>query len=144
MKHANDNYEYVGVRGHEVPFYNGRYYRQGYWNAKPHFVKADGSSHLFHFRASFDGTGYWHLDPTDQWGSVRPGDSDLYEGGYFFSETDFDYSQDFQGSAYLEMYYITLRLSIQMSNTYVEIAESDAAPPPVPVSEVCTYTDGEY
>jgi len=143
MKHENDGYEYIQVGGHQVAFYNGPYYRQGYWNARPHFVKADGSSHLFHFRDSYGGTGYWHLDPGDQWAYARPGENDWYDGGYFFSSTDFDYSQDFAHSNYLEMYYVEISMSIVVGNDYVDIEQSEVElPPTIDPVEACAYTDG--
>jgi len=31
------------------PTYNGWYVREGDWNDRPHFVKEDRTTHLFHF-----------------------------------------------------------------------------------------------
>ena len=45
----NDGLEYVYVWDHPEDFFSRKYYRHGYYNAKPHFVTEEGDAHLYHF-----------------------------------------------------------------------------------------------
>ena len=101
LKSAKDGLEYIKVWDHPSSYFNGAYYRQGYWNSKPHFVTAANEAHLYYFNTGLGvdvGTGYWQLDYNDQACELRPGSEDLYYGGYWFSsDGQFDVHTDFNG-----------------------------------------------
>lgn len=102
MSHEHDRVTYVNLRNHPEDRYNGDYYRDGFWNDRPHFINQDGS-HLYYYNSIGHGSqGYWHLDDRDQWENIYPGNSDWYNGGWFMSEGgDFYYRDDLDGSVYL-------------------------------------------
>lgn len=53
----NDNLNmYIKVSGHDNEFYNGNYWSSDNWNGAPHFMKEDGSAHLYFLNS---GGGYW-------------------------------------------------------------------------------------
>ena len=87
MGHAHDGRTYVAVSRHSDNAYNGNYFRDGYWNAQPHFAKSvsDGTfKHLYYYNAyAHYERGYWQLDWRDQAEEIWPGNADAYAGGYF-------------------------------------------------------------
>jgi len=98
MKHAEDGRAYVAVSRHEDDNYNGNYFRDGYWNAQPHFAKGDSGSsqrHLYYFNtyATYE-KGYWQLDFRDQFSEIWPGNADAYDGGYFQVTAHVDFEND--------------------------------------------------
>jgi hypothetical protein len=69
LANARDGLDYIKVWDHPESYFDGQYYRQGYWNSKPHFVTAGNEAHLFYFNTGMgidEGTGYWQLDYRDQ------------------------------------------------------------------------------
>lgn len=50
---------YVDISGHADDWYNGRYWQAEDWAGYAHFIKEDGSAHLYHLDSGY---GYWQLD----------------------------------------------------------------------------------
>jgi len=93
---------FVRVEGHPEDRYLGEYYRDGFWNAKPHFINRHGS-HLYYYNSiGHSSLGYWQFDDRDQWENYYPGNSDWYDGGWFTSPSgSFNYNEDLDGEVYL-------------------------------------------
>jgi len=113
LKSDEDGSTHVRVTGHPEERYRGDYYRDGFWNAKPHFVNSAGS-HLYYYNSiGHASLGYWQFDDRDQWENFYPGNSDWYAGGWFTSPTgDFYYAEDLDGGA--ELYYAGDQTTIQL------------------------------
>ena len=76
--------------------YNGDYYKHGHWNGKPHWALPDNSAHLYYFSGlgeSYDG--YWQITTENQWFEYIPGGLDLYDGGYWQSNSNYNHEIDF-------------------------------------------------
>ena len=102
LKHPDDFKTYVNIADHPDPTFNGDYYRDGYWNAKPHFVNSE-SMHLYYYNhVGHTHNGYWQIDHRDQWDDVSyPGANDWYDGGWWYSSSEiYDYVVDLNTPIY--------------------------------------------